>query len=140
MAVDSSGVSVFDAIPNLINDLGNIEFDGGLIYSTGGTVINPQTLAVVGQFPVQQFSAIASTPDSTSGRMFFLVTENPFCCNGPIYKISAFDLNTQQLLGTETIPGVTGSPHNLVRWEAKGLAFWTDGGQVFLVESPNLIP
>jgi hypothetical protein len=140
MEVDSSGVSVLDATPNLINDLGNITFDGGLIYSTGGTVINPQTLTGVGQFPVQQFSAIASTPDSTIGRMFFLVTENPFCCNGSIYKINAFDLNTQQLLGTETIPGVTGSPHNLVRWGAKGLAFWTEGGQVFLVESPNLIP
>jgi len=140
MAVDSTGVSVVDATPNLINDLGNIKFDGGLIYSTNGTVLNPQTLTVVGQFPVPQFSAIASTPDSTLGRMFFLVSETPFCCSGTVYKINAFDLNTQQLLGTETIPSVTGSPHNLVRWGAKGLAFWTEGGQVFLVESPNLIP
>jgi hypothetical protein len=75
-------------------------------------------------------------PDSTIGRVFFLTSDGfSGTCN-----IRAYDLNTLQLLGSENIPGVTGDPGNLTRWGAKGLAVRTTGGQVFLVESPNLIP
>ncbi len=130
MAVDQSGVSVLDATQNLINDLGDIEFDAGLIYSTGGTVINPQHLTVVGSFP----GGVSVRPDLSVGRVFFLTRD------GGTWSIRAFDPNTQQLLGSENIPGVTGDPGSLIRWGSKGLAFRTTGGQVFLIESPQLIP
>jgi len=74
--------------------------------------------------------------DAILGRVCFLTRDGV----SGTRSIRAFDPNTRQLLGSENIPGVTGDPSNLVRWGAKGLAFRTTGGQVFLVESPNLIP
>ena len=74
--------------------------------------------------------------DATLGRVFSLTREGfPGTLN-----IRAFDANTQQLLGSENIPGVTGDPGSLIRWGSKGLAFRTSGGQVFVIESSKLIP
>ena len=75
-------------------------------------------------------------PDATIGRVFFLTEDG----SSGTWSIRAFDPNTRQLLGSENVPGVTGDPGSLIRWGSKGLAFRTTGGQVFLIESPQLIP
>ena len=111
----------------------DIKFDGGRIYTTSGRVIDPEARTVVGTF--SGAASLSVRPDTVLGRVFFLIPTG-----SPTAKVSAYDLNTRQLLWTEEIPGVSGSPNNLVRWGAKGLAFRTTGGQVFLIESPNLIP
>lgn len=137
MTVDASGVTVLDAFTSFMGDLisgiVDIKFDGGRLYTTSGRVIDPETRTVVGTFPGA--AGVAVKPDSALGRTFFLIPTG-----GPSVKVSAYDLTTQQLLGTEEVPGVSGSPSNLIRWGEKGLAFRTTGGQVFLVESPKLIP
>lgn len=141
MTVTQSGVSILDVTNDLINDLGDIEFEGGLIYSTGGTVINPQTLTAVGSFPGLPgipFS-VSVRPDSSIGRVFFLI-QTALNRIDQTATIRSFDLNTRQFLGSEDIPGVTGDPGSLIRWGSKGLAFRTTSGQVFLIESAQLIP
>lgn len=138
MTVGASGVTVLDVFDSFMGDLisgfgVDIKFDGGLIYTTSGRVIDPEARTVVGTF--SGVASISVRPDTVLGRVFFLIPTG-----GPTVKVSAYDLNTLQLLGSENIPSVTGTPGNLIRWGSKGLAFRTTGGQVFLVESPNLIP
>jgi hypothetical protein len=138
MTVDASGVTVLDVFDSFMGDLisgvgVDIKFDGGRIYTTSGRVIDPEARTVVGTF--SGVASLSVRPDTVLGRVFFLIPTG-----GPTVKVSAYDLNTLQLLGSENIPGVTGTPGNLIRWGSKGLAFRTTGGQVFLVESPILIP
>lgn len=115
----------------------DIKFEGGRIYTTSGRVIDPEVRTVVGTFSLPSTFGNLVKPDAAViGRVFFL-TRDGF---SGTWSIRAFDPNTRQLLGSEKIPGVTGDPGSLIRWGLKGLAFRTTGGQVFLIESPNLIP
>jgi hypothetical protein len=138
MTVGASGVTVLDVFDSFMGDLisgfgVDIKFDGGRIYTTSGRVIDPEARTVVGTF--SGAASLSVRPDMVLGRVFFLIPTG-----GPTVKVSAYDLNTLQLLGSENIPSVTGTPGSLIRWGSKGLAFRTTGGQVFLIESPNLIP
>lgn len=138
MAVDQSGVSVTDVTQNLIT-LFNVDilFHNGLIYTTSGKVIDPENLIEVGTFPGISLN-MPVRPDSTVGKVFFLEY-----FGGLGIKIHTYDINTRQLLKTVEIAGVGedfGTPTNLIRWGSKGLAFRTTGGQVFLIESTQLIP
>ena len=141
MTVDASGVTILDVFDSFMGDLisgfgVDIKFDGGRIYTTSGRVIDPEVRTVVGIFSLPSTFGNLVKPDATIGRVFFLTRDGV----SGTWSIRAFDPNTRQLLGSENIPGVTGDPGSLIRWGSKGLAFRTTGGQVFLVESPNLIP
>jgi hypothetical protein len=126
MLLGPSGLSVIDNNSNLISGFGvDIEYEGGRIYATSGTVIDPDARTVLGTFP-------ATGPleaDSGVGRTFFVSG------SGPNVRISAFDQQTFQLVGFVDVGGVSGEPINLVRWGANGLAFSTTGGQVYLVQT-----
>ncbi|HEX5869191.1 MAG TPA: hypothetical protein VFY65_02180, partial [Longimicrobium sp.] len=56
---------------------------------------------------------VSVLPDPVLGRVFIL--------SGGVVRV--YDMNTFQLLGTITVPGVTGGTRALVRWGADGLAF-----------------
>lgn len=105
-------------------------------YTTTGRVIDPLARTVVRTFSLPTTVGNLVKSDATIGRVFFLTGDG----SSGIWSIRAFDPNTRQLLGNENIPGVTGDPGSLIRWGSKGLAFRTTGGQVFLIESPQLIP
>ena len=47
----------------------------------------------------------------------------------------AFSTSTFALLGTQAIPGVSGTVTSLLRWGNDGFAFRTDERQVFLFHS-----
>jgi len=49
-------------------------------------------------------------------------------------------MSTRALLASFPVPNMTSTPSNLIRYGARGLAFRTAEGYVFLVESPDLIP
>lgn len=140
MTVDASGVTVLDVFDSFMGDLisgdVDIKFDGGRIYTTTGRVIDPEARTGVGTFSLPTTVGNLVKPDATIGRVFFLTEDG----SSGTWSIRAFDPNTRQLLGSENVPGVTGDPGSLIRWGSKGLAFRTTGGQVFLIESPQLIP
>lgn len=141
MTVDGSGVTVLDVFDSFMGDLitgfgVDIKFGGGRIYTTTGRLIDPEARTVVGTFSLPATFGNLVKPDAAGGRVFFLTREG----FSETWKIRAFDPNTQQVLGSENVPGVTGDPGSLIRWGSKGLAFRTTGGQVFLIESPQLIP
>jgi hypothetical protein len=141
MTVDTSGVTVLDVFDSFMGDLisgfgVDIKFDGGRTYTTTGRVIDPEARTVVGTFSLPATFGNLVKPDTTIGRVFFLTRDGV----SGTWSIRAFDPNTRQLLGSENIPGVTGYPGSLIRWDSKGLAFRTTSGQVFLIESTQLIP
>jgi hypothetical protein len=133
MTVNSSGVSVTSTTSFGVGN--TIRFDNGLVYSSSGQVVNPTTGTLVGSFSAA--GAVAFTTDSSVGRAYFLSGSQ----SSPNYSLTlkAFDVNTFNPVGTLTIPGVNGNVSRLVRWGSNGLAFCTDGGQLFLIQTA-LIP
>ncbi|MCU1268383.1 MAG: hypothetical protein JWM21_4701 [Acidobacteria bacterium] len=133
MTINNSGVSVTSTASFASGN--QIRFDNGRVYGTVGQVINPVTGSIVGTFP-----GVAGSPfttDSAVGRAYYL-TGSQSAQNYSL-TLQAFDLNTFLSVGTLTIPGVNGNAGRMVRWGSNGLAFRTDGGQLFLIQT-DLIP
>ena len=134
MAVDASGVSIIDVTPDLFSGFGvDIEFGGGLIFSTTGRVVDPTVPALVGTFLEISFGSLVE-PDVTAGQVYFLVP-GP---NSTTKTLKVFDLAAFTLVGSIDIPDVSGTPGSLIRWGANGLAFRTSGGQIFLISISSL--
>jgi hypothetical protein len=131
LTIFPAGVSVTStALPNVF---GSIKFSNGLIYTSAGHVVNPDTSTLVGTFT----GAFAPTfvPDPTVGRAYYL---QPGPTDGTL-TLKAFDINTFLPLGSLTISGVSGSPTSLLRWGPNGLAFRTNFNQLFIIQT-SLIP
>ncbi|HKP67681.1 MAG TPA: Calx-beta domain-containing protein, partial [Pyrinomonadaceae bacterium] len=114
---------------NLVSGFGTaMKFYNGLIYTTNGRVIDPETLNLVGTF---QGGGSSMAIDPASNRIFF-INEN---------AISAFDLQTYVPLGTTPVTGFSGTPTSLARWGANGLvfrapsSFGSSDSSIYLVQS-----
>src|ERR1041385_2106936 len=131
LTIDASGVSVTStALPNVF---GSIKFSNGLLFTSAGHVVNPDTSTLLGTFT----GAFAPTfvPDPTVGRAYYLQV-------GPTdgtLTLKVFDINTFLPLGSLTISGVSGGPTSLLRWGPNGLAFRTNLNQLFIIQT-SLIP
>jgi hypothetical protein len=145
LSVNSTGVSIAQQADNLIRDFNNdIHYDGGLIYSDSGQVVDPQAFTDVGSFAV---SGQRMVPDSTLRRAFFA---NQVFDYIPPLVITAFDQFHFVPLDTLTIPipppsGSADYVGILVRWGANGLAFTVNNyggapGQVVLINGPFVLP
>ena len=145
MAVSDSGVTLTATLNTPISGLGtSIKYDNGRVYSSKGDVIDPELGTGLGNFqvlnpssffyqtPIGRF-AHAFVPDSSTGRVFFLIGSDSST------TLQVCDQNSFQLLGSLNIPGVQGAAGRLIRWGANGLAFNTSSGQVFFVQTA-LIP
>lgn len=127
LAVDSDGVTLADDYTDTFSAFGaRIHFDSGtgLIYSDDGHVVNPATGNPVGEYTVPVGVMV---PDSTLDRAFFVSQSSGTA------TIEAFDLQRFSLIGSITIPNVSGYPLRIIRWGNNGLAFNTYGGPVFLI-------
>jgi hypothetical protein len=146
MAVDATGVTVQDSTLGVIQGAGvGIRSAGGLIYTTTGQQIDPGVFpttppTVLGTFdgvdPLKGASNLV-VADASLGRVFYLTPTNP---DLGIWTLSAYSMSTRQLLASLPINNMTNDPSSLIRYGARGLAFRTAEGYVFLVESPDLIP
>ena len=127
LAVSSSGVALNKDFRSVFNAFGSkIHFDAGtnLIYADEGHVVNPSTGAVVGTFN----NSGRMVPDSSLNKAFFLTG-----IGSPTVTIKSLDLNLFTQIGSISISGVIGNPVRLIRWGQNGLAFNTDGGQIFII-------
>jgi hypothetical protein len=126
LTISSAGVA-FQQSSNTDIYLGwRPHFDAGtgLIYSDGGAVTQPTTLAQVGNF---QASGLMVT-DSALGMAYFLgQTEAQVSGNygqfDEDFTLQIFDLKTYALLNSIVIPNVVGVPFQMIRWGASGIAF-----------------
>jgi hypothetical protein len=133
IAIDASGATISSTAS--FPSGGGVRFDNGLVYGRIGPVINPTNGTIVGTF-----SGVGSGPfttESSVNRAYFLTGSQ----SGLNYSLSlkVFDQTTFALVGALTISGVNGNASSLVRWGSNGLAFRTDGGQLFLIQT-DLIP
>jgi len=131
MTVDSTGVTVTGTQRLTVGN--SLIFDNNLLYAASGQVLNPATGDVVGSFfgsaTFGFVSGAIHAVDSANGRVFFLVSSSGS------RQLRAFDINTFLPLGFVNISGVSGDAFSLVRWGTNGLAFRTNNGQVFLIET-----
>jgi sugar lactone lactonase YvrE len=133
LTIDASGVTVTPG-KNIPDVRSRIKFVDGRIYSSTGQVANPETSTLLGTFSGVSTSAFAI--DTVAGRAYYLVREN---FGSSALTLKAFDLNTFVPVGSATLSGITGDPASMVRWGANGLAFRTDAGKLYLVQT-SLIP
>jgi hypothetical protein len=127
LSVNSSGVTLSRDSLNVFSSFGNrIHFDAGttLVYSNDGHVVNPTSGTSVGNFNTSGLMV----PDSTLNKAFFLTG-----IGSPTVTIRSFDLMLFTQIDSITVNNVTGNPQRLIRWGQNGLAFNTDGGQIFLI-------
>jgi len=131
MTIDGSGVTVNSTIS--LGSGTRIQFGNGLIYTSSGQVINPDTNTLLGTFAVG-FSSHAFKIDTSVGRAYYLIDDFG------TFTLKAFDLNTFALVGSLTISNVSflPGPTPLLRWGANGLALHTDK-ELILIQT-SLIP
>jgi DNA-binding beta-propeller fold protein YncE len=136
MAVDASGVTVADVFTTLPGDLTfwfgvDMKFDGGLVYTTSGGVVDPVARMILGTFTLPTTFGNLVKPDVSVGRVFIQ--------SGTTLR--AFDPVTRQQVASLEIPSLSGpGPYSsLIRWGGKGMALRRPN-EVFIFESEALFP
>ncbi|HEV7927355.1 MAG TPA: Calx-beta domain-containing protein, partial [Verrucomicrobiae bacterium] len=104
---------------------------GDLLFFSAGEVVDPESMIRLNTLPGLGLAYNCICPDTASGRVY--------CFPAGGSAIEAFALNTYQATGTLQVPGIVGSPEQLVRWGSNGLAFATTGGQLFSIQT-TLVP
>ena len=110
-----------------------IRSGGNLLFFSSGEVVDPEAMIRLASFPGLAQPPFVSQPpnhicpDMASGRVYYFVANSA--------TFAAYSLNNYQLTGTVQVPGILGSPQQLVRWGARGLAFATTGGQLFSIQT-----
>ena len=134
MSVDTNGVSITNVASDIIPggfSSGDIEFDGGLIYTAQGGLIDPEAQVLLGTFmlPSRGFVPLVG-PDSSARRVYFLTVSSS---DG---TMTTFDNQTFLPIDTLTISGLNfdfSGPSSLIFWGRDALAFRTSGDQLVLV-------
>ncbi|MFZ3213723.1 MAG: hypothetical protein WA188_19630 [Terriglobales bacterium] len=149
----SVGASSFAEVDETYLDgvAGAIAYAGGLIFSDGGSVVDPSgvppvTPHLAGRYINADGTAGGGTTavDTILNRVFFL---NPNSYGVTSRTISSFDEQKFIPAATLTIDNILGDAFDLRRWGKNGLAFrmrtdfWGNGtGQILLVNGPFVLP
>lgn len=112
-----------------------IKFDEGLLYDRFGSVVNPQQIRPVGKFDLgDTLSRPLVLPHGRAFHAYFLHGFRNI--TGSTWTLHVFDTRTYVPIASMAIPGVKGEAGSLIRWGTDGLAFGTEGNQIFLIQSP----
>jgi hypothetical protein len=124
IAVDSSGATYISNNPAAIQN-GEIHSDlgTGLVYGDNGNVADPITGALVGTYNASGLVA----PDSSLNRVFIL-GQTSSQTDTYNFTIQSFDEKGFTPISSITLNNLSGSPIEMVRWGASGLAVLTTGG------------
>ena len=142
MSVATGGVSVTAGGPGVSAPVfEDIKHDSGLLYTSSGVVVNPETGIILGTYlpGFYEGKTMAFVPDSKTGRIYFMNFQLGMNGAPPTTELRVYDLNTGNSWGALPIPGVTGAPIRMVRWGANGLAFATDRNELYIVQT-SLVP
>jgi hypothetical protein len=131
MSVDSTGVQIKTEsdVANFLTGGLHLDSTTEYLYSDNGSILDSQSGAVVASFPINALqSGFNPTPlmiaDGKLNIAYFLGRTIDGYESGN-YVIEAFDLTHFNLLGTISVPNVSGTPHKFLRWGSYGLAFLT---------------
>ncbi len=141
LTVSATGVVFNQAVTSDIYLGYRPHFDAttNLIYSDGGAISDPSTLAMVGNFNASG----VMVPDATLGLAYFLgQTQSQIDGNygqgNADYTLQIYNLKTYALINSIVIPNVIGYPSQLVRWGAQGIAFITNNSDSMGTDAPGL--
>lgn len=124
--VDANGATLLEEIGGMISGFDReMRCDGGLVFTAGGRIFNPETKTFIATVPYGGLVAA----DAASGRVFYLNG------SGTSYNLVCLSFTNLQLAGSVAITNVSGTPTSLIRWGADGLAFRTTGNQVYLIRT-----
>jgi DNA-binding beta-propeller fold protein YncE len=127
MAVSASGVSITDSTLGLIDGFNtNIEFGGGLVFTSAGLLLDPVAPARVGAFNVFANDTNLVWPDVPRERVYFMQNLSE------LVFIYTFDLATLGPLGMQNLSPMPGPAGSLLRWGPEGLAYRAGGQIIFL--------
>ena len=150
VAVSSTGGTLTTEWSSVVQGA-NVQYNGGLIYSSNGQAFNPATGLLLGTYDVG--SACCSNtnnqllPNSALNRVYALGTTPFFASFGVTgYNLTHFTPVAVASLA-ELVPSFNSvSTSNLIQWGASGLAFTLQPGccgspttQVVLIQSPALL-
>lgn len=116
----------------------DLQFNGNMLYTDTGHIIDPGSGVVLGQFPGTPAGGALVRPDVTIGRTFFLPSTAGSC--GPINllvydQVSFHPIASNQIQGLNCPFGFIDTS-SLIRWGANGLAFRTFEGDVVILRVP----
>jgi hypothetical protein len=104
----------------------DIEFHNGYIYASSGIALDPVSRTILGSYTSGQSSyGSGIVADSASGVVYILKSS----------ALEIYDLSGFYLVDTLSIPEIRGFTQDLVQWGEGAVAFRTDEGQVFLVDT-----
>lgn len=131
-----SNSSILDAAVGVQQDnQGDFQYDAGLMVTTVGDVVHGPSVVQMGVLTnLGPTTARLVCSDASAGRIFHL---------GQLYEttvLRAYSRSRLQLLGSQTISGLSGTASRLVRWGTNGLAFCTTGHQLFLLQTDLVAP
>jgi hypothetical protein len=128
LSVSSNGVTGTQQAPLPVQngEISDIEYIGGLIYSSAGSIYNPSS-GVLQTFPLQNTNPAGSTVtagwvavDTSLSRAYALTNDTPYqSVTGQ--TIEGFNLATLQPTWIARFPSINS---RIIRWGANGLAFF----------------
>lgn len=123
----------------VVNPVTDIQYAGGLIYSSTASVFNPSTNVVQAPFGLQNSNPAGTSVTSSSfavdaslDRAYFMTNDSPNTTNGQM-TLEGFNLMTQPPTWITRFPAANPLGGRTIRWGANGLAFV--GGNA---ASPNI--
>lgn len=132
MTIGPNGVFA-DNGPTLQNILtggfGQIELLGNRLFTAGGGVYSLTPALQVGSFQGGGNFLV----DPELGRLFSVTT------SGSTQTVRAYSLATMQIVGTETLTGISGDTRDLTRFGSNGLAFRTANDRLVIMQS-TIVP
>ena len=135
--VDAAGTHLQSKISTPSGLIGNLHLSAGgnLLYLDNGGIVNADTGEPAGGFPGNAISpGFVFAPKAVfDDRLKIGYLVGSFGSGSPAgtYVVEAFDLSDFHLLGSATIPNVTGAPAKLLRCGDQGLAFLTTDSTSF---------
>lgn len=132
MMVNASGVTQTGTTN--VSGGGAVRFDNGRLYTSSGQVLDPETGTLFGTFTGTNINnSTTFTTDSAINRAFYLTA--PGFSGTQTLNLRVYDTQTFVPVGTLDIPNVVGAPTRMVRWGSNGLAFCTNSGQLFIIQT-----
>jgi hypothetical protein len=137
MDVGANGVTVLDNATALLEGTGlDGEYEGGLVYSTAGHILDPEPRTIVAL--LSGINPAGSLVEATPGANYYLTGSSPSSDGERSWHLKAFDRVSSALTNDWDVPGVDGAPHGLVHLGGSTLAF-ADASRIVLI-SPALLP
>jgi hypothetical protein len=153
--VTSSGFNYSSFTTSTLNGFGCFKLSGGLAFGNAGGIANPTTVPAtqIGVLPVNGGGVFSTAdtlaPDMSLQSVFFLVNTE---AEGTSNNVAAVDgvesFNPNTFLPSDILPldmaAIEGNTSytgvDLIRWGQDGLAALTNGGHIYLLRGPFVVP